>query len=145
MRRHGVQTWLRYGLAAGYTSVSLSFVWVIVAVFTLDRGMPPPAQMVVLAYVSVVVYGILRTTERFIAAFELAEDDRFTRSAPAVSWRLLDPVLSTFGLWRAEVAAHPSEIDGFRNRKMVNEYVRRLVRDWSIKMLGLVASCAYHG
>jgi hypothetical protein len=42
-------------------------------------------------------------------------------------------MLSTFGLWRAEVERHTPDIGGLKNARMVKEFVGHLVRHWSIR------------
>jgi hypothetical protein len=133
MLRHGERTWLGHilvALAAIFTCVFLFMGWVVLAIFAMGNNIHPIAVM---ATIPVVAYLILRTARAFDASGESGREDPFTPFAGTVNWKLRDPMLSTFGVWRADVKCHPTDIDGFDNRKMVNDYIRCLVHHWSIR------------
>ena len=54
-------------------------------------------------------------------------------SDPPVPWRLCDPQLSHWGVWRAELEQLPEAIEGFRNRKQVKQFIRTIMSDWSTR------------
>jgi hypothetical protein len=61
------------------------------------------------------------------------EDDPLEQTYPRTTWRLCDPELSTGGVWRAEIESYPPGLDDFGNPKLVEPYVRSLIRDWSFR------------
>jgi hypothetical protein len=68
---------------------------------------------------------------RFSAAMRPMHDEFVPAPTP---WRLVDPTLSHWGVWRAELRRMPVEINRFRaNHRQVQEYIQKLLGDWSWK------------
>jgi hypothetical protein len=132
MRRHSMLARLLYALLAAFFSVLVFLAWLMFTMVVLDKR-NGPLVILAAALLPVVLYLILSLAERFDAAPEPAEDDPLTGSAAMADWRLCDPMLSTFGVWRAEVVRYPADIADFQNARLVHEYVRQLVRLWSIR------------
>jgi len=60
-------------------------------------------------------------------------DDPLADHYPRTTWRLTDPQLWKWGVWRAEIKSVPPGIDGFGDHRLVEEYVRGLISDWSFR------------
>ncbi len=54
-------------------------------------------------------------------------------SVGTTPWRLCDPALSHWGLWRADLGPLPPEVEGFRNRAVVKKYIQKLLDDWALR------------
>jgi hypothetical protein len=47
------------------------------------------------------------------------------------SWRLVDPDLSHWGVWRAELRKRGPEVQRRGDRKLVKKFIRTIMEDWS--------------
>lgn len=76
---------------------------------------------------------MLWVTLRFSAARKLI-DNVFPVPPPRTPWRLVDPRLSHWGVWRADIGRLPVEIGTFRyDHRQVKAYIRKLLDDWSFR------------
>ncbi len=46
-------------------------------------------------------------------------------------WRLVDPDLSHWGVWRAELGSRAIEVQGRGDRKLVKRFIQKIMDDWS--------------
>ncbi len=46
-------------------------------------------------------------------------------------WRLCDPTLSHWGLWRADLPRLPDDLESAHGRPLVKKYIQKLMDDWS--------------
>jgi hypothetical protein len=61
------------------------------------------------------------------------EDTLMPEDYPQTNWRLCDPQLSTWGVWRTEIEYDPSVIDGTGDFRVIRESIHGLIRDWSFR------------
>jgi hypothetical protein len=126
----GPGSWFRSILTA-LTAVVLSIVLLIGWLFlVLEYRIHP---FIVLASIPVLAFAILSIGQALSKTIEPEEEVAFRPSWSTIPWRLHDPMLSTFGLWRAEVRSHPLGLDEFEDRKQVGRYAASLLRDWSLR------------
>jgi hypothetical protein len=59
--------------------------------------------------------------------------DAFNPPVAAMPWRLCDPELSHWGVWRADTGRFPPEIDGFKDSRRVAEFIREALVHWRQK------------
>jgi hypothetical protein len=60
-------------------------------------------------------------------------DEPPPQSYPQTEWKLIDPQLSTWGIWRADLRVPPHVDKRSGDNRPSEEYVRRLIRDWSLR------------
>ncbi len=60
-------------------------------------------------------------------------DEVFPAPPVRTPWRLVDPRLSHWGVWRAELGRLPVGVAGFRDDRQVKAYIHKLLDDWSFR------------
>lgn len=101
----------------------------LVLVLALDHGIQPLA---ILASVPIVALIVLMAASA-LSAPDAQGDELLPQLEPKTTWRLRDPQLSDWGVWRAEIVSYPHGVEGFGDDKLVGKYVCSLIRDWSIR------------
>jgi len=101
----------------------------LVLVLALDHGIQPLA---VLAAVPILGLIVLMAADG-LSAPDAQGDELLPQFEPKTTWRLLDRNLSTWGVWRGEIASYPPGVEGFGDHRMVENYVCDLIRDWSFR------------
>jgi hypothetical protein len=67
----------------------------------------------------------------FSSAEEKADENVFPEPILRTPWRLVDPHLSHWGVWRAELGRLPDEIAECKNKRQVDVFIHKLLQDWS--------------
>jgi hypothetical protein len=107
--------------------IAVSFLaWLLLGIDAVSKGMNP---FVFLAAVPISVFLVLMAAR---AASHRAQSrrDQVESSDTVTPWRLCDPTFSHWGTWRADLGRLPPEIDGFTDRKRVDQFIRKLLSDW---------------
>jgi hypothetical protein len=73
-----------------------------------------------------------------LPAFKTAgvSPDLQSETGGVTPWRLCDPGFSHWGVWRADLGRIPPEVENFRDRALVKEYIQKLLDDWTRRSPG---------
>jgi len=88
--------------------------------------------LVVVGLAAVLVFFMLTAAQAISETSRLGRDP-FDEPSRPTAWRLCDPRLSHWGVWRADLGQLPPQIAGFGDHRQVERYIHKLLEDWSQK------------
>jgi hypothetical protein len=113
-------------------AIAVAFVgWLVFALHGMSIGVDFRAILATMPFVVVLVMlAASAASARSSSDAEVEAASRgFGPEGPVTRWRLCDPQLSHWGVWRADLGRFPPEIDGFRSRRAVKEFIRKVLLD----------------
>jgi hypothetical protein len=78
-------------------------------------------------------WALAKVAEGILLGLRRDKDTLTPEGYPRTTWRLCDPQLSTWGVWRTEIARDLPGIDGTGDFRVIRESIRGLIRDWSFR------------
>jgi hypothetical protein len=96
-------------------------------IWTLENG---PMIIAILAAVPVITFLLLSVALATFKGADLPADLQF-ENLGVTPWRLCDPGFSHWGIWRADLGRLPPEVENFRDRTIVKQYIQKLLDDWT--------------
>jgi hypothetical protein len=111
-------------------AIALTFVaWLVFALHGMSLGLDFRVVLATMPFVVSFVLIAAAAASKQSNPDSDAEAGAFGPDRPVTPWRLCDPQLSHWGVWRADLGRFPPEIDGFRNRRAVEEFIRKVLLD----------------
>jgi len=135
-RRHQTGRFLtdvRRALLAAIASIGLVITWFALLLGLLFCAIELKLNPLVVLGLSAVLVFLILTAARAISGTSQPRRDPFGEPSHPTPWRLCDPGLSHWGVWRADLGQLPLEIAAFGDQSQVETYIHKLLDDWSFR------------